>query len=195
MLNNLCLSLQMTLYIFMYVLSYRWPCTITLCIFQLILPFVYLRMYIFHILLLSTKIFSCNYLHPYYLAFISKSKKCCNPHHNKRNVKKNIFLFFPSTIVNWFVHSWTFQICINKFIKCTLLLHCAMSHFLLFFLEVVPKLYIALNIYYESTWLSGMLVITARGSPKPRKYGQLISTKFKRLWSSIPWENHLYSKL
>ena len=61
------------------------------------------------------------------------------------------------------------------------------------------------------TWLSGMLVITARGRPKPRKYGQLISTRFSLLWSSIPkikvyiilfysiksqpWENHLYSKL
>ena len=39
-------------------------------------------------------------------------------------------LFFPCTVVNCYVVKWTVQIYKQDFIKCTMLLHCALSHLL-----------------------------------------------------------------
>jgi hypothetical protein len=40
----------------------------------------------------------------------------------------------------------------------------------------------------------GRAVRTARGNPKPMKYGQLLSINVSRLCNSHPILNHLYSK-
>ena len=43
------------------------------------------------------------------------------------NNQTNMNLFFPCTVVNCYVVKWTVQIHKQDFIKCTLLLHCAVS--------------------------------------------------------------------
>jgi len=50
------------------------------------------------------------------------------------------------------------------------------------------------NTQPATTGLLGRLVMTAKGRPNPRKYGQFVSIRSNLLCNSKPCENHLYSK-
>ena len=94
------------------------------------------------------------------------------------NNQTNMNLFFPCTVVNCYVVKWTVQIYKQDFIKCTLLLHCAMgSSFPVFSL-------VDCQIFYGSHPMRNQDLISQE-APIVRFSGLTFHASYVNLWNIL----------
>ena len=113
------------------------------------------------------------------------NQTCWSPmrHVSLQWVSYNNNIFVNSSFSLFPVQSYPFITLFSHFYP---LFPCGISTFFFSAEFLVIMDYGLVLIKSRTTWLEGRLVMTARGKPNPRKYGQLVSTKSNRLCSSKP---------